>query len=931
MRKVGISFTAGVLFLSLNLLHLQAPFNASGALVSPVTNFSSFVSNPTATPHTATSDLLTSQTPDPVPRCNETNEKFCCWNKCEDRSTQWDELDSQGRSEEHCHCDQACLTYHDCCADYTRYCHPLSPVPQGMDNANYICSKISTDKKVATGVFMISTCAAGWEDKEVRSKCLSGANATNRTFTSANVLEGIPVALFDPLRQGIHYSNIYCGICNNVIKFFLIFWELKFRCNTKPPRGFNNTQTLDYMLKYCPTRVVLPPEQFKVRSCFPMVSSCSIEKQTQHKDGCLKGKSGVVFEGETLKNYKNYHCVLCNGLSMTEASCGPREPDTIFEPKSFEIVMQFEPLITNQQKIKRTKVTLTCPPYRVYDPHLETCRTGYVPNPLHAIRDKYRVKFWMHPLDGQMRPVTPDQFSIALCKTFVLDPSQIDEIVFASEDNSKAVAFNLYAGASPRINNLTHMPYKDNMDVSVLFNFNESFEISINNKTWEVIRVTERQLACVESVEYFPGEFKHLPTGQAKINKTGQTLSSNHFFVVNDGSNNKSLFVCKSKFTVQCSFLLLPLRSNEYTIFANKTLLQIITGRVYSTGEYDVNGERVMICTNYTNYQVNYTNTSIQVIEPNITAKTESRFLWYLTVVGFSVSVFALVLTLVIHSIFAEMRRPLPGKNLMSLCFALTLAQFTWMLGTGDTDKPTFCTTVAAVIHYLFLVSFACMAIIAFDTRRTFSSQISRAPGISIGGQNKNIRFLKYTCLAWGLPMLFVGGCVLLDHFQVVFIGYGNEDACWLVSSDGKIIVFAVPIASVLLYNIGAFSHTIWAINSARKQTIRVKSARQDQKVVLKIYLRLVTLMGFTWFFSFSAELVHKTLIYPFVALTAIQGVFIFVAFVCKTRVLKLIKDSFLRSRKDVLASTRPTASTDSRSLPPTYSQYRSETEDTHI
>ena len=933
MRKVGISFTPCVLFLSLNLVHLQALFNASDVLASTVTNFSSFVSNrPTATPHTATSHVLTSQTPDPVPPCNEKNEKFSCWNKCEDRSTQWDELYSQRKSEEHCHCDQACLTYHDCCADYTRYCQPLSPVPQGMDNANYICSKISTEKKVATGVFMISTCAAGWQDKEVRSKCLSGANATNRTFTSANVLEGIPVALFDPLRQGIHYSNIYCGICNNVIKFFLIFWELKFRCNIKPPRGFNNTQTLDYMLKYCPTRVVLPTEQFsKVRSCLPMVSSCSIEKQTQHKDGCLKGTSGVVFEGETLKNYKNYHCVLCNGLSMTNASCGPREPDTIFEPKSFEIVMQFEPLITNQQKIKRTKVTSTCPQDRVYDPHLETCRIGYVPNPLHAIRDKYRVKVWMHPLDGQMRRVTPDQFSIAFCQTFALDPSQIDEIVFASEDNSKAVAFNLYAGASSRINNLTHTPYKDNMDVSVLFNFNESFEININNKTWEVIRVTERQLACVESVEYSRGEFKLLPTGQAEINKTGQTLPSNRFFVVNDGSKNKSLFVCKSKFTVQCPFLLLPLRSYEYTIFANKTLLHIITGRVYSTGEYDVNGERVMICTNYTNYQVNYTNTSTQVIEPNITAKTQSRFLWYFTVVGFSVSVFALVLTLVIHSIFAEMRRPLPGKNLMSLCLALTLAQFTWMLGTGDTDKPTFCTAVAAVIHYLFLVSFACMAIIAFDTRRTFSSQISRAPGISIGGQNKNIRFLKYTCLSWGLPMLFVGGCVLLDHFQVVFIGYGNEDACWLVSSDGKIIVFAVPIASVLLYNIGAFSHTIWAINRARKQTIRVKSARQDQMVVLKIYLRLVTLMGFTWFFSFSAELIHKTLIYPFVVLTTTQGVFIFVAFVCKTRVLKLIKDSFPRSRKDVLPSTRPTASTDSRSLPPTYSQYRSETEDTHI
>ena len=934
MRKVGVSFTACVLFLSSNLVHLHALFNASGVLVSTVTNFSSFVSNPTATPHTATSDVLTSQTPDPVPRCDETNEIFSCRNKCEDRSTQWDEIDSQGKSKAHCHCDQACRTYHDCCADYTRYCQPFSPVPQGMDNANYTCSKISTEKKGTTGVFMISTCAVGWKDKEVRSKCLAGAKATNHTFTSANILEGIPVALLalpDPLnpnpRQGIHYSNIYCGICNNENRLLLLNWELKFRCNIKPPQGFNSTETLDYMLKYCPTRVVLPTEHFKVRSCLPAtVSSCSIEKQTEHKDGCLKGTSGVIFVGKTLTNYKNYHCVFCNGLSMTGASCGPREVDNIFNPKSFEIVMQFEPSPTNQPKTKLTKVTSTCPPDKVYDPHLETCRIGYVPSPLHAIRDKYRVKFWMHPLDGKMRPLTPNQFSIAFCKTFALDPSQIDEIVFASEDNSKAVAFNLYAGASSRINNLTHIPYKNNMDVSVFLNFNESFEININNKTWEVIRVTERQLACVESVKYSPGKFKLLPTGEAVINKTGQTLPSNRFFVANDGS----LLICKSKFTVQCSFLLLPLRSNEYTIFANKTLLHIITGRVYSTGEYDMNGERAIICTNYTNYQVNYTNTSIQVIEPNITAKTESRFLWYFTVVGFSVSVFALVLTLVIHYIFAEMRRPLPGKNLMSLCLALALAQFTWILGTGDTDKPTFCTAVAAVIHYLFLVSFACMAIIAFDTRRTFSSQISRAPGISIGGRNKNIQFFKYTCLAWGLPMLFVSGCVLLDHFQVVFIGYGNEDACWLVSSNGKIIVFAVPIACVLLYNIGAFSHTVWAINSARKQTTRVKSARQDQKAVLKIYMRLVTLMGFTWLFSFSAELIHKALIYPFVVFTTTQGVFIFVAFVCKTRVLKLMKDLFPRSRKVVLACTQPTASTDSRSLPP-YSQYRSETEDTHI
>ena len=644
-----------------------------------------------------------------------------------------------------------------------------------------------------------------------------------------------------------------------------------------------------------------------------MVSSCSIQNQTEHKDGCLKGTSGIIFLPWDDKPYKNYHCVLCNGLSMKNARCDPFFRFQFDNFKSFEIVMQFKTPTSNQKKTKVTKFPPTCPPNKVYDQHLKACVTGNVLNSLKA--NKYRLKFWMRPLDGRMKPVTKHQFSTALCKTFALDPSKIEEIVISSEDNSTAVAFSLYAGTSPRINDETNMPYKDNLSVSIFLNFNKSFEININDKTWEVIRVTERQLACVETMEFSPGEFKILRNGGAFLNKTVQNRSVYHFFVDYQGNKYSTLLVCKSNFTIQCPFVLLQINPREYTILANKTLLHNTTGRVYPLGEYDLNGEKVLICPNYTNYKVNYSNSSIQVVEPNITAKTESRFLRYVTFVGFLVSFLALILTLVIHFIFAELRRPLPGKNLMSLCLALALAQFMWLFGSGDTDKPTFCTAVAAVIHYFFLVSFACMAIIAFDTHRTFSSQISRAPGISIGGQNKNIRFLKYTCLSWGLPMLFVGGCVLLDHFQVVFIGYGNEDACWLVSSDGKIIVFAVPIASVLLYNIGAFSHTIWAINSARKQTTRVTSARQDQKVVLKIYLRLVTLMGFTWFFGFGAELIHKALIYPFLVLTTTQGVFIFVAFVCKTRVLKLIRNSFSRSRGVVLAPTPQIAIADRRNV----------------
>ena len=215
MKTVRIYFTACVLFFSLHLCHLQPP-----CLQVP-TDTSTAPWHQMATPNV------------------KTPENFSCRNSCEKR-TQWDGTDSLERFEVHCHCDQACLKYHDCCADYTRYCQPLSPVPQEKKNANYTCIKTSTWERGAASVFMISNCAADWKDKEMRSKCLAGANTLDRNFSSANILEGIPVA--SKLTQGLHYRNIYCGICNNVETMLLVFWELKFPCNIKPPKGFNNVK-----------------------------------------------------------------------------------------------------------------------------------------------------------------------------------------------------------------------------------------------------------------------------------------------------------------------------------------------------------------------------------------------------------------------------------------------------------------------------------------------------------------------------------------------------------------------------------------------------------------------------------------------------------------------------------------------------------------
>ena len=833
----------------------------------------------------------------------------------------------------HCHCDEACLLYQDCCADYVELCgkkpkEDTRPVTGGSQT--FDCVKLSTDKTHAVGIFMITTCASDWTDDETRQKCLAGSEAKNQSWSSQNIKEQIPVEDLLYFRQ---YRNYYCALCNNVLPVVMMSWRLKIRCNIHPPIAFNSTQVLDFMLKYCPIREVQPRPGFNIRTCLPMVSACPVsEVTTEHHEGCLKGPSGIM--NTNLTNYKNYHCLLCNGLPLNSSNCGPREPGLVFTPKSFEIVMDFDTTTHQENDVISQKTSTACATDHVYDPHLEICRKGFLATQTSAIRDKYRIKLWTAPIDeAGTHSLSRAEFRDAICGRFAFHQSQIDEINIASEDRFTSVVFNLYAGAF--YETMSSATRKDGdpepLDVKVLLNFNQSFEMTISETTWMIHRATQRQLACVKSDVFSPQEFRVLPTGFAQIINTKEEFSPKKFFLVRNEDSTNSLLVCKSKFTVWCSFVLLPVDPSEYKLFPNKTLLHNTTGVLYKPGDYDLEKDKAWICTNYTkvidenstaHYNFSDLNNTV-VIQRNrtvkskvVSAKTESIALRYITVLGLSISIVSLALTLLTHCVFQELRGPLPGKNLMSLCLALLLFQFTWLLGSGDTDKPVFCSIIAASLHVFILAAFSCTAVIAFDTRRTFSSKISKAPGRSLR-QGMNLRFVAYSGLAWGAPLLFVVGCVFLDRYDVVFIGYGNEDACWLVNVNAKIVVFATPVASILLYNVAAFAHTVWVISKARKQGARAKASRQDQQAVFKIYVRLVTLMGFSWFFSFSAELIHEALLYPFVLFTTTQGVYIFAAFVCKARVLKLFKDMVGKSRTGLKMSIQKTGSTELRSSSP--------------
>ena len=57
-------------------------------------------------------------------------------------------------------------------------------------------------------------------------------------------------------------------------------------------------------------------------------------------------------------------------------------------------------------------------------------------------------------------------------------------------------------------------------------------------------------------------------------------------------------------------------------------------------------------------------------------------------------------------------------------------------------------------------------------------------------------------------------------------------------------------------------------------------------------YSQMSSLLGFTWIFGFLAAFVDvEALLYLFIVLNSLQGVYIFIAFICNKRVFRLWRD----------------------------------------
>ncbi|KAK3593268.1 hypothetical protein CHS0354_012361 [Potamilus streckersoni] len=407
------------------------------------------------------------------------------------------------------------------------------------------------------------------------------------------------------------------------------------------------------------------------------------------------------------------------------------------------------------------------------------------------------------------------------------------------------------------------------------------------------------------------------------------------------------VFVCVMPRIVQKDCVRITLNRLEYQLLSNKSIL--FSDKVYNLNEYhyaDEAAETVRVCApDWSSMQSVHSNKWALVCGNDLLqlALAES----YLT---FGLGMLSLLATMSVLLTYLQFRklRNLPGVNTVNLTLALFLGELVFI--TSGYMKPHYnwlCSAVGMLLHYLFLASFFWMNVMSYDVFRTFANEC-----ILTHIRSKTKYLPRYALYAWGSPAIIVGICAFVDFshlFTNVRVGYGGtvqaspfsetqnsisseEDisqnktmtsgqhvyqiGCWIQEPVAAVISFGAPMILILLSNFVMFTRTIICIRASTKSTfLKIRRSSKGHiigKDDVMLYIRMSTVMGFTWIFGLASSIISafagppsKTICIVlhvfgilFIIFNCSQGLFIFFAFVANKRVTSLYKAKFRKWRQ---------------------------------
>ena len=332
--------------------------------------------------------------------------------------------------------------------------------------------------------------------------------------------------------------------------------------------------------------------------------------------------------------------------------------------------------------------------------------------------------------------------------------------------------------------------------------------------------------------------------------------------------------------------LQIELHAEEFTLNSTMNTVAIKNGtKTLVDGEFTlIDNSTVRVCKS--DYIDEVTQTLFQV---DITAfhKAHNIFSYIFTLT----SLICLLLTFAIYCFIPQLRT-IPGRNIMSLCASLFLAQGSLQFSSFIFTHEVICVPFAMLTHYSWLATFCGMNVCSFHMYKMFYLKFMTSSDASVSIKYTK-RYLSYT---YGFPLIIVALTTGI-HLAIsngTFTGYGKF-ACFLSDIYTITFAFIVPAAMIFVTNFAFFAvafHTI-------KSSPRIGSSRKDRREFF-MYLKLCTLTGVSWPLQIIDGFLPLTVFSFFVVfINALQGFYIFVSYACNGRVYKLVMEKF-QTKKDL-------------------------------
>ncbi|XP_066155954.1 G-protein coupled receptor Mth2-like [Euwallacea fornicatus] len=282
----------------------------------------------------------------------------------------------------------------------------------------------------------------------------------------------------------------------------------------------------------------------------------------------------------------------------------------------------------------------------------------------------------------------------------------------------------------------------------------------------------------------------------------------------------------------------------------------------------------------------------------------ESKFA--LTLWSKIVSCICLLMTIIVYFVLGEHKSTF-GKILINYCVAMICLMTTLTVAHLDRKNTQLECKIRGYLLIFFNISaFAWVNVMSLDIWWTFGT-----PKRTIGSAQKKKdlkKFFLYFIYGWGLPLFHSLLILIFDTVKVLpesIQPHVGIFKCFLENRNySRTIFFLIPQLTFQMINIGLFIKTIvYCIkvkNEIRKMNDSVRTGKYNaDKGRLVLVVKLAVIMGIVWtcevataFFDNMKEMEFtRKLEIVMDTITCLQGVFIFLIFICKKRTTTGLKN----------------------------------------